>query len=103
MTVRMMIRQLLDYPMDSQVVDTNGSPIMYMLFNSREDDSVRLEPKDQMNVDAELEVLFQTATEEAWSDYETYDELIERGYTLRDLKDYRNDTYLWAKKIAEEK
>ena len=102
MTVRMMIKQLLNYPMDSQVVDTDGSPIMYMLFHSREDDSVRLEPKSQMDVDAELEVLFETACESGESDRDTYDELIERGFTLRDLKDYKYDTYLWAKRIAEE-
>lgn len=103
MTVRRLIKQLLDYPMDSQVLDSDGSPIMFMLFHSRENDDVRLESKSQMDVDAELEALFNTAREEAWGDYETYDELIEMGFTLEDLKDYREDTYEWAKRIAEEK
>jgi tRNA splicing endonuclease len=101
MTVRMLIKQLLDYPMDYQVLDTDGSPIMYMIHDERKK-GVRLEPKSQMDVDAELEALFEKATEESWGDYETYEELLERGYTLRDLKDYKIDTYLWAKQIADE-
>lgn len=103
MTVRTMIKQLLNYPMDSQVVDTDGSPIMYMLFHDRKSEAVRLEPKSQMDIDAELDDLFDTAREEAWGDYETYDELIDRGYTLRDLKDYKYDTYKWALQIAADR
>lgn len=102
MTVRMMIKQLLNYPMDSQVLDTDGSPIMYMCFHSRENDDIRLEPKSQMDVDAELDAMFQNATECGDTDRDTYDELIERGFTLRDLKDYNYDTYQWALQIAKE-
>lgn len=50
----------------------------------------------------ELDALFKTATEEAWGDYETVDELVERGYTLEDLKNYREDTYEWAKRHGME-
>lgn len=50
----------------------------------------------------ELDALFETATEEAWGDYETVDELVERGCTLEDLKNYREDTYEWAKRHGME-
>ena len=102
MTVRSMIKQLADYPMDYQVVDTDGSPIMFMFFHNRGIKAVRLEPKSQMDVESELDALFEIAHEEGWSDYETVDELVERGYTLEDLKEYRQDTYLWAKKYGME-
>lgn len=102
MTVRSMIKQLADYPMDYQVVDTDGSPIIYMLFHDRESKAVRLEPKSQMHVKEELDALFETAHEEGWGDYETVDELVEKGYTLEDLKEYRQDTYLWAKRYGME-
>ena len=102
MTVRSMIKQLADYPMDYQVVDTNGSPIMYMLFHDRESKAVRLEPKSQMHVKEELDALFETALEEGWGDYETVDELVEKGYTLEDLKEYSQDTYLWVKRYGME-
>lgn len=101
MTVRMLIHQLLDYPMNYQVIDTAGEPIMYVL-HAYDDKAVRLEPKSQMDVDAELRAFFDAAEEEAWGDHETYNELIERGFTLEDLKAYREDTYEWAKRIAEE-
>lgn len=102
MTVRMMIRQLVMFPMDSQVLDTEGSPIMYMTYHSRDDDSVRLEPKSQMDVDAELDATFQTAMEEAWTDYDTWDDLCERGFTLEDLKNYRESVYEWALRMERE-
>lgn len=96
MTVRSMIKLLSDYPMDYQVVDTNGSPIMYMLFHDRESKAVRLEPKSQMDINEELDALFDNALEESLGDKETLDELLERGYTLEDLKEYKEDTYNWA-------
>lgn len=96
MTVRSMIKLLADYPMDYQVVDTNGSPIMYMLFHDRKSKAVRLEPKSQMDVESELDALFKAAQEEAWGDKETLDELFERGYTLNDIKQYNIDSYNWA-------
>lgn len=102
MTVRSMIKQLADYPMDYQVVDTDGSPIMSMFFHNRESKAVRLEPKSQMDVESELDALFEIAQAEGWSDYETVDELVERGYTLKDLKEYRQDTYEWAKRYRME-
>ena len=103
MTVRRLIKQLMDYPMDAQVVDSGGSPIMYMLFHSRENDDVRLEAKADMDVDAELEALFNNAIECGDTDYDTFDELCDLGYTLRDLKDYNYGTYEWAVKMNQEK
>lgn len=102
MTVRSMIKQLADYPMDYQVVDTDGSPIMYMFFHNRGSKAVRLKSKSQMDVESELDALFEIAQAEAWSDYETVDELVERGYTLKDLKEYKQDTYEWAKRYRME-
>ena len=46
--------------------------------------------------------MFQNATECGDTDKDTYDELIERGFTLRDLKDYKYDTYQWALQLAKE-
>jgi len=103
MTVRNIIKQLLNYPMDAQVLNTNGSPIMYMLFNSRENDDVRLEAKEDMDVDAELEALFENAIECGDTDYDTFDELCERGYTLKDLKNYNQSNYEWALRMNKEK
>lgn len=104
MTIREMIKQLIEYrDLDAQVVDSEGSPIMYMLYdNPRINDNVRLEPKSQMDVNEELSKLFEVATEEAWGDYETIDELVQRGFTLEDLKNYRKDTYEWAKRHGME-
>lgn len=103
MTVRRLIKQLLEYPnLDVQVVDTEGSPIMFIVYHGKENDNIRLEPKSQMDIDEELNALFETATEEAWGDYETVDELVESGYTLEDLKNYREDTYEWAKRYGME-
>ena len=102
MTVRKMIQQLVMYPMDSQVVDTDGSPIMFMCFHSREDESIRLEPKSQIDVNEWLNDFFQDAEESLMSDRDALDELMEQGYTLEDLRNYREDTYEWAKRIVDE-
>lgn len=98
MTVRRLIQQLLNYPnLDAQVLDTDGSPIMYSLYHSRETgDDIRLEPKAQMDIDAELDAYFKQATDTDMSDRDTCDELKEMGYTLDDLRCYRQDTYEWA-------
>lgn len=102
MTVRKMIQQLVMYPMDSQVVDTNGSPIMFMRFHSWEDESIRLEPKSQIDVNEWLNDFFQDTEESLTSDRDALDELMEQGYTLEDLRNYRKDTYEWAKRIVDE-
>lgn len=101
MTVRKMIQQLVMYPMDSQVVDTNGSPIMFMRFHSWEDESVCLEPKSQIDVNEWLNDFFQDAEEGLMTDIDALDELIEQGYSLEDLRNYRGDTYEWAKRIVD--
>ena len=103
MTVRRLIKQLTNYPMDAQVLNSGGSSIMYTMYHSRENDDVRLEAKEDMDVDTELEALFENATQCADTDYDTFDELCERGYTLRDLKDYNYSTYEWALRMNEEK
>lgn len=97
----------MDYPMDAQVVDTDGSPIMYSVYAKpnqwvSDKDVVRLEPKSQMDVNSELYALIETATEIAQSDIDTLEDLIERGYTLEDLKEYSESTYEWAKNLAQE-
>ena len=102
MTVREMIRQLVRYPMESQVVDTDGSPIMFMVFHNRENDAVRLEPKSQIDIDSWLNDFFEQATEENESDRDACEELKEQGFTLDDLREYREDTYEWAKQYWED-
>ena len=103
MTVRNMIQQLTMFPMDTQVVDTYGSPIMYMLYHNHDKNSpVRLEPKSEMDINEELQALFNNAVETAESDIDTLEDLIERGYTAEDLKEYNLSTYVWAESIAQE-
>ena len=103
MTVRNMIEQLVKYDMDVQVVDTYGSPIMWMVYarpnkwtNPTNKDVVRLEPKSQMDINEELHATFEHYIDEGISDIDAIDELKERGFTLDDLKSYSEDTYKWA-------
>lgn len=103
MTVRNMIQQLTMFPMDAQVVDTYGSPIMYMLYHCRDKNSpVRLEPKNQMDVNSWLDDFFEVKTNENDSDIDVLNELIEQGFTADDLCEYNPSTYEWAKNLAEE-
>ena len=103
MTVRNMIQQLINFPMDTQVVDTYGSPIMYMLYHNRDKNSpVRLESKSQMDVDSWLDDFFETKTNENDSDIDVFNELIEQGFTANDLYLYNSSTYEWAKNLAKE-
>ena len=103
MTIRRLIKQLMDCPMDAQVLDSGGSPIIYMVFNSRENDDVRLEAKEDMDVETELDELFKSAMECGESDDDTFDELCDLGYTLRDLENYNYSAYEWALKINNQK
>lgn len=96
MTVREMIRQLIMYPMDSQVVDTQGSPIMYMRFYSRENDNVRLEPMSQIDKSEWLNDFFDHIDAGSMSDLDVCQELKDQGFTLEDLRNYRQDTYEYA-------
>lgn len=107
MTVQMLIKTLIDYPMDAQVVDTDGSPIMYSVYAKPNQwvsykDVVRLEPKSQMDINVELDAYFDS--DECWSmtDFETLEDLKERGYTLEDLAKYNTSTYEWAIRTAQE-
>ena len=104
MTIRNLIKELLTYPnLDAQVVDTDGSNIMYTLYHDpRESDNVRLEPKCQMDITAELDAFKEHMLETGMSDRDALHELFERGYTLEDLKEYRQDTYEWALGILNE-
>ena len=96
MTVREMIRQLVMYPMDSQVLDTEGSPIMYMQFHSRENDDVRLEPKSQIDLHSWLDDFFEQAKEENMNDIAACEELQKYGITIDDLHEYSEEVYKWA-------
>lgn len=107
MTVRMLIKQLMDYNMDAQVVDTYGSPIMYSVYARpnkwvTDKDVVRLEPKSQMDINTELDAYFQS--DECWSmsDIDVLEDLKECGYTLDDLKEYNGTAYEWAKNLITE-
>lgn len=102
MTVRDMIRELIMYPMDYQVVDTDGSPIMYMLFHDPHSKKVRLEPKAQIDVDSWLEDYFNECMETAPTDIDAVTELLDAGFDLDDVRDYSEDSYEWMKRVIEE-
>lgn len=103
MTVRNMIQQLIMFPMDAQVVDTEGSPIIYMVYHNRDKSSpVRLEPKSQIDTDEWLDDFFEVKIDENDSDIDVLNELIEQGFTAVDLCVYNPSTYEWAKNLAEE-
>ena len=103
MTVRRMIKQLIDYPMDAQVVDTWGDPIMFMLYHNHDKNSpIRLEPKNQTDIVSWLDDFFEVKTNENDSDIDVLNELIEQGFTADDLRDYNPSTYEWAKSLAKE-
>lgn len=102
MTVKMLIHQLLDYPMDTQVVDTDGSPIMYSVYAPNKwtanREIVRLEPKSQIDINEWLYDYIQQAIDSGMSDQDFVDELKEQGFTLEDIRSYREDTYQFCKK-----
>lgn len=93
MTVRRMIEELVKYPMDYQVVDTEGSSIMYIRYGVN---AVLLEPKTQINKKGWLEDFLQEAMDSGASDDDVAQELKEQGFTIDDLKEYREDVYEWA-------
>ena len=94
MTVREMIKNLVSYPMDWQVVDTDGSPIMFMCC--KRDGQVGLEPKSQLDVESWLDEFFEQAKADNMSDNDAAQELKDQGFTINDLYDYRQDVYEWA-------
>lgn len=94
MTVRDMIRQLVMYPMDYQVVDTEKSPIMFM--KAGREPMVILEPKSQTDIHEWLHDYFRQCIEDGRLDMDAWDELKDQGFTLEDMKNYREDTYKWA-------
>lgn len=100
MTVREMIKQLINYDMDAQVVDTFGDPIMYTAAKPNKfvdiKNCVRLEPKSQVDKEEWLHDYFKNCIEVGMSDYDICQDLAEQGWTLEDLKNYRKDTYEWA-------
>lgn len=96
MTVEMMIKQLKEYPMDSQVCDTYDSPIIWMGSRGTSN-MVYLEPKDQTDIDVELEARFAEAMLTNASDNDVAQEIKDLGITLDDLRSYREDAYQWAK------
>jgi hypothetical protein len=55
-----------------------------------------------MDITAELDAFQNHMLETGMSDRDALDELFEKGYTLEDLKEYRQDTYEWALGILNE-
>lgn len=100
MTVKNLIKQLLEYPMDYKVVDTDDSPIMYMV-DIHDKNAVRLEPKAQMDVANELEARIDYYAENNWDEADALEDIFDDDYTLDDFK-YDEVRYEWAKRIAEE-
>jgi len=100
MTVKEMIKQLKRYPTYYQVVDTEGSPIMYMVCRCA--NAVTLEPKTQIDKKSWLDDFLQEALNSTMSDDDVAQELKDQGFTLDDLKEYRQDTYEWAKQYWKE-
>ena len=100
MKVKELIKHLLEYPMDYDVVDTDDSPVMY-LVEVREDKAIRLEPKSQMDVANELEERLKFYEADDWDECDALMELFEDGYTLDDFK-YNRKRYVWARIVAEE-
>lgn len=97
MTIRRLIKQLLSYPnLDAQVVDTEGNPIMWSRYFSRDNDDVKLEPKSEMDIEAELDNFFEEVKHSTMSDNDVAQELKDMGYTLEDLREYNTDVYSWA-------
>lgn len=96
MTVARLIKQLTDYPMDAQVCDTNGSPILWMC-NRNEGNKVYLEAIADTDIDEELNAFCEEMKNCGISDNDAVEELKEMGYTLDDLKKYSEATYEWAK------
>lgn len=100
MIVRELIKQLMDYPMDAQVVLDDNDPVMYCVYARNawmNKEAVRLEPKSQMDINTELDAFIEQAIEDNYDDREGIYELQEMGYTLEDLKNYSEDFYEWAK------
>lgn len=96
MIVKELIKQLMDCPMDAQVIDTREIPIMMIVYKPN-DNEIRLEPKDQIDLNAELDAFIEQAIEDNYDDREGIYELQEMGYTLEDLKNYSESFYEWAK------
>lgn len=100
MTVKNLIKQLLEYPMDYKVVDTADSPIMYMV-DIHDRNAVRLEPKNQMDVANELEARIRYYELNGYDEVYALDDILKDDYTLDDFE-YDKVRYEWAKRIAEE-
>lgn len=96
MTVARLIKQLTDYPMDAQVCDTDGSPILWMC-NRNEGNKVYLEAIADTDIDEELDAFHEEMIECGMSDNDAAQELQDRGFTLDDLRNYSEATYEWAK------
>lgn len=103
MTVRELIKELLIYPMlEAQVCDSSGSPIMCTKYLGRENNDIALIPKSEINIEASLDDFFEQMIDEGYSDWDVAEMLQVKGYTLDDLKNYRQDTYEWAVQYWDE-
>lgn len=102
MIVRELIKQLMDYPMDAQVIFSDNDPVMYSVYARNawmDKEAVRLEPKSQICIDSWLDDYFEQAIDSGMSDYDTWEELKKQGFTLDDMRKYKEDTYEWARKV----
>ena len=96
MIVRELIKTLVNFPMDAQVVNENKSPIMFAGYCGRETDMIKLKTKEDINLNGWLDDFFGCCLDGATSDYDACMELDDLGVTLEDLRNYREDTYRWA-------
>ena len=96
MTVRDLIKQLLDMPMQSQVVDTNGDPIIYAVMKWDQNRNVFLEPKSQIDVYEYLDTWYSETENSSENDIDLISDLLDQGITLDDIKDYNEGVYRWA-------
>lgn len=104
MTIRNLIKELLTYPnLDAQILDIHGCQIMNSrYFEPRTTDDICLIPKSEINIKEALDKYNEEMIDCAMSDKDALDELFDRGFTLKDLKEYRQDTYEWALDILNE-
>lgn len=56
----------------------------------------------EINIKEALDRFIEEMIESSMSDHDALDELFDRGFTLKDLKEYRQDTYEWALGILNE-
>ena len=103
MTVKKLIEQLQAMPQDLQVKDTYGSPIYWMAKKPKgavpNGKGVYLEPISEMDIENELDALFEVYEAHQIEEYDIFLDLGDRGFTLEDFEDTKY--YEMAKKYSE--